>query len=86
MSCCGSQRAAQRTQMQRVHAATPAPAVPPVMQAPVRLSYRGGGPTVARGPQTGLTYLFGPRDTTLEVDGRDAQALLASGRFIEAEA
>ncbi len=77
MSCCGQKRAAWRS--------TPPPgaAAPaaPVPRNPVRLAHRGDGSTVERGARTGLTYLFGPRGSTLDVDGNDADALLASDRF-----
>jgi hypothetical protein len=81
MSCCGRQRAALRTQMARPNVAWAEPA-PPVLQEPVRLAHRGTSSTMVRGERTGLTYLFGPHGGTLDVDGRDAGALLASGRFL----
>jgi len=77
MSCCGSRRAAWRSV-----ATTPAPAVaPPAPQNPVRLGHRGSTSTVVRGARSGFTYLFGPSGSTLEVDGADADALLATDRF-----
>ena len=78
MSCCGQQRAALRMQFQR---SAPAQSVPPVLRAPVALAHAGESATVARGSGTGLTYLFGADGAALEVDARDAPALLASGRF-----
>ncbi|MES1164094.1 MAG: hypothetical protein ABUL50_13670, partial [Rhizobacter sp.] len=59
----------------------PAQSVPPVLRAPVALAHAGTSATVARGERTGLTYLFGADGAALEVDERDAPALLASGRF-----
>jgi len=77
MSCCGQQRAAWRT------AHLPAPAAPsaPAPRDPVRLAHRGESSTVVRGARTGLTYLFGALGSTLEVDGADAEALLATPHF-----
>ena len=83
MSCCGQQRAALRTQMQRTPA-PPARSVPPVLRAPVPIAHHARTPTVARGETTGLTYVFGPDGGALDVDERDAGALLASGRFVTA--
>ena len=80
MSCCGSRRAGWRSA-----AATPslaaAPPVPATPQNPVRLGHRGSTSTVVRGARSGFTYLFGPSGSTLEVDGADADALLATDRF-----
>lgn len=77
MSCCGQQRAAWRA------AQSPAPPAPaaPTPRDPVRLAHRGASSTVVRGASTGLTYLFGASGSTLEVDGADADALLATRRF-----
>ena len=79
MSCCGQKRAAWRTAASA--SAAPAAVAPPTPRNPVRLTHRGDTSTVVRGARTGLTYLFGPGGTTLEVDGADADALLASHRF-----
>jgi hypothetical protein len=76
MSCCGRRR-------QLLRAGTPpAPAVEvpsPMVQNPVALTYRGEASLVVKGPATGLAYLFGARGAALEVDGRDAPELMASG-------
>jgi hypothetical protein len=80
MSCCGQQRAAWRTATQRT-SVPPAAPVAPAPRNPVRLAHLGDTSTVVRGAVTGLTYLFGARGSMLEVDGADAEALLASRRF-----
>ena len=80
MSCCGHQRAALRD-AHRHTASAPAQSVPPVLRAPIALAHGGPSATVARGAHTGLTYLFGADGAALEVDARDAPALIASGRF-----
>jgi hypothetical protein len=80
MSCCGQQRAALRASFEAAAVAA-APASPPRLEAPVALAHTAGSATVARGGHTGLTYVFGAGRAALEVDGRDAPALVASGRF-----
>ncbi|MBC8055449.1 MAG: hypothetical protein H7Y61_02595, partial [Rhizobiales bacterium] len=57
---------------------------PPVLHAPVALAHAGASATVARGERTGFTYLFGADGEPLEVDERDAPALIAGGRFVAA--
>ncbi len=79
MSCCGSRRAALRAQFT---AEAPMPLGPPVLQAPVALAHAGAGAMLARGAHTGLTYVFAGGGAALEVDGRDAPALLACGLFV----
>jgi len=79
MSCCGSRRAALRTPPFR--AVAPVAPEPPLPQQPVPLASRAEGAIVVRGAVTGLAYLFGAPGSTLDVDGRDAQALLATGLF-----
>ena len=81
MSCCGSRRAALRAQFQ---SEAPAPLGPPVLPAPVALAPAAEGATLARGAHTGLTYVFAGDGAALEVDGRDAPALLAGGSFVAA--
>jgi hypothetical protein len=56
----------------------------PASRAPsesIPLGYRGESSIVVRGPQTGTTYLFGPRGQALAVDARDVPMLLFSEQF-----
>lgn len=80
MSCCGQQRAALRSPARR-NASPPVPVAPPLLRAPVALVHMASNATVVRGPSTGLVYLFGADGAALDVDARDAPALLAGGRF-----
>jgi len=80
MSCCGNRRAAWRSALPAAGSASVEPAAPRP-QNPVRIGNRGEVSTVVRGTRTGFTYLFGPRGSTLDVDGADAEALLASAQF-----
>lgn len=87
MSCCGQRRAEMRHPTNtpfRQPGLPPVHAVSPVLRAPVALAHTGTSATVARGARTGLTYLFGADGAALEVDERDAPALIASGRFAAA--
>ena len=87
MSCCGQRRAEMRHLTNTPFQATglpPAQPVSPVLRAPIALVHTGTSATVARGARTGLTYLFGADGAALEVDERDAPALIASGRFAAA--
>jgi hypothetical protein len=78
MSCCGQKRQALRTTTVRQ---APPKVASPVLSEAIQLAYRGDSSMVVRGPQTGTTYLFGPRGNGLMVDGRDAPMLLRSGQF-----
>ena len=80
MSCCGNRRAAWRAAMPGAGAALAEP-LAPRPQNTVRIGHRGETSTVVRGTRTGFTYLFGPQGSTLEVDGADAEAMLASALF-----
>ncbi len=53
----------------------------PVIQNPVPVYHLAEGSLVVKGAVTGITYLFGGRATSLNVDERDVPALLASGAF-----
>jgi hypothetical protein len=54
------------------------------LQSPVAIAHREAAPMLVRGAHTGLTYVFGAGRRPLEVDARDAGALLASGVFMPA--
>jgi hypothetical protein len=78
MSCCGQNRAAWRQQVAQRVAAAPSP--PPRPLSPVAVRHLGAHPISVPGPRSGLVYLFGGPGDVLEVDGRDLQFLLDSGR------
>jgi hypothetical protein len=82
MSCCGDRRAAWRQPGPPVAAAVTRP--PAALQDPVGLSFTGTGPIAVRGTATGLTYAFPAGSLALNVDARDAPALLRTGRFTQA--
>jgi hypothetical protein len=82
MSCCGQRRAAWRQPERPVVAPVTQP--PPALQSPVSLAFTGAGPIVIRGTTTGLTYAFPAGSVALNVDARDAQSLLGTGRFAKA--
>ena len=52
-----------------------------MVQNPVTLTHRGEASLVIKGPATGLVYLFGAKGASLDVDGRDAPGLIATGWF-----
>lgn len=80
MSCCGNRRAAWRSALPAAESALAEP-VAPRPQNTVRIGHRGEASTLVRGTRTGFSYLFGPRGSTLDVDGADAEAMLASAQF-----
>jgi hypothetical protein len=79
MSCCGQKRRALQSAPRATRTAPP-PAKPE-LRNPQPLRHTGGYSLVVKGPVTGQTYLFGARDIALTVDDRDAQPLIATGRF-----
>lgn len=85
MSCCGQKRAALashpgRRESLRAAVPTPAPATPsPAAQ--VRMRYVRERKIALLGAVSGRAYRFDPGAVT-EIDAVDAEALLASGRFV----
>jgi len=85
MSCCGQKRAALASHAGRresLRAAVPTPA--PQMPAPapqVRMRYVRDRKIALLGAVSGRAYRFDPGAAT-EIDAVDAEALLASGRFV----
>jgi hypothetical protein len=81
MSCCGQNRQAWRQwNAPKAQLAPPEP----VLQNTVTLHYLGTSSLVIKGTVTNHTYLFASEDTGLSVDERDAPALIATGRFVQA--
>ena len=80
MSAYGDSRIALRTPAFR--RAMPVASEPMASRARVRM-LRGSGvdAIVMRGAVSGRSYLFGLQGSTLDVDRRDVDALLASGWF-----
>jgi len=76
MSCCGHKRQALRTPAYQAEAPRPRPR----LQNPTPITYLGESSFVVKGAATGLTYLF-TRHEALNVDERDAPALVATGIF-----
>lgn len=81
MSCCGGRRAAARAGSISSPSVQTSSAPRAALRHPASLVFTGGGPLVVRGAATGLTYAFPPGGVALPVDGRDVQALMASGAF-----
>jgi hypothetical protein len=61
--------------------ASPVAAPAPTVLDARRLTFRGEGSIVVRGPVTGLAYVFAGPDDALDVDGRDVAGLTELGRF-----
>ena len=84
MSCCGQRRQAWRqySGQSTASAIVQTTEVPEtVVKNPVALNHLAEGSLVVKGAATGITYLFGGRGTSLNVDERDVAALLATGTF-----
>ncbi len=85
MSCCGQKRRAWRNAFAGSELAPPVPATgeiqSPDLRNPVTLYHLADHSLVVRGAVTNITYLFGGKDSSLDVDGRDAPELLATGHF-----
>ncbi len=79
MSCCGQKRQAWRERT--VIKAQPSTPSPLVLQNPSILYFMGGSSLVIKGKVTGITYLFGDRNTGLSVDERDLPEFLGMGLF-----
>ena len=74
MSCCGQKRLKWQ---QKVRQAQPAPTLAePTLTDPVEIKYNGIKSHLVKGIQTGYLYLFGEKQPSLMVDGRDAALLL----------
>ena len=78
MTCCGDRRA-QLVQGLRAAQSTPGQVVRPGGRSTVH--YRGPVPMVLRGTASGEVYRLAETDAAVEVDGRDAVALLRTGWF-----
>lgn len=78
MTCCGDRRA-RLAQGLRAAQSAPGRVSPPGDRATVR--YRGPVPMVLRGTASGEIYRLTEADTTVEVDSRDAVALIRTGWF-----
>jgi hypothetical protein len=78
MSCCGDRRA-RLAQGLRAAQSAPAQVVPP--GARVTLRYGGPVPMVLRGTASGEIYRLAKADSDVEVDGRDAAALIRTDWF-----
>jgi hypothetical protein len=76
MSCCGQKRQALRNPVYE----TQRPRRRPTLQNPTPIAYLGESIFVAKGAETGLTYLF-VRHEALNVDERDVGAFVATGIF-----
>ena len=70
MSCCGRKRQAYREWL---------------MAPPVRLRDLAAAPKPMAGPITGRSYEFSPQAREIDVDPRDANALIATSRFARVE-
>lgn len=90
MSCCGQKRRAWRESITTSNASSTTKNVEtsklqaPVLQNPIFLYHLADSSLVVKGAITNITYLFGGRGTSLNVDERDAPALLAMGQFATA--
>jgi hypothetical protein len=79
MGCCGQNRQAWREwNASKTRADAP---IPPLLQNPAVLQYKGAFSLVVKGSVTGYTYLFDGQGNGLTVDARDAPALIATGKF-----
>jgi len=84
MSCCGQKRAALASQSGRRESLRVAISVPvstPTPAASVRMRYLRDRKIALLGAVSGRAYRFDPGAAT-EIDAVDAEALLASGRFV----
>lgn len=84
MSCCGQRRQAWRqySRQSSTSAIVQTSEIPePVVQNPVLLYHLAEGSLVVKGTITGITYLFGGRGSSLNVDERDVPAFVATGVF-----
>ena len=79
MTCCGDRRA-QLAQGLRAAQSAPGQAAPTGGRTTVR--YRGPAPMVLRGTASGEIYRLAQTDAPVEVDSRDAGALVRTGWFI----
>jgi hypothetical protein len=75
MSCCGGQRAAQRTNYQTAKAGAHDRSSVPVKS--VTFEYSGARTLAVTGPYTGATYRFPAKGARLIVHGSDAPSLLS---------
>ena len=78
MTCCGDRRA-RLAQGLRAAQSAPGQVVPPGGRITVR--YRGPVPMVLRGTASGEIYRMAQADAAVEVDSRDAVALVRTGWF-----
>ena len=79
MSCCGKKRRLLQTELVRFsHPATPSSTR---IQQPKELVFSGDSPVLLRGQETGLVYVFSPRDRHVTVDEKDLHQLIATGWF-----
>ena len=78
MTCCGDRRA-QLVQGLRAAQSAPGQVVPPGGRSTVH--YRGPVPMVLRGTASGEIYRLAEADAAVEVDSRDAVALIRTGWF-----
>lgn len=85
MSCCGSRRAAlKHGNGLRTAAAQPTVATPLVPADAVGLTYHGPVPMVLPSPAGGPPYAMEQPGQRIDVDARDAEALLHTGWFAAA--
>jgi len=83
MSCCGSNRAVQRTSNQTSnHSARPTHSNPTrpmgsVLVKHVTFEYNGPTAITVTGPATGVTYRFSGKGVRLPVHGSDAPSLVS---------
>ena len=78
MNCCGQKRL--HWLQETTHREPGSVSQEPVLEKPVPLHYHGTDNYLVKGPQTGLLYLFAPREPGLMVDGQDAPLLLAGSQ------
>ena len=78
MTCCSDRRARLA---QGLRAAQSAPGQVVAPGGRVTVQYRGPVPMVLRGTASGEIYRLSQADAAIEVDGRDAVALVRTGWF-----
>lgn len=79
MGCCGQKRRAWRDPGPK--RLTSHDHRPPTLQNPTILYHLGDTALVVTGAATDITYLFGGRNSSLPVDERDLEALMALHQF-----
>jgi hypothetical protein len=81
MSCCGKKRESWREWNAGASRQINKVQQKPELQNPTKLCHLGETSLVIKGAVTNFTYLFGGRDTSLDVDERDIPGFMEMQRF-----